>query len=361
MKKRWATFLAVAMLAGALVAPGAASASTTQAIANTGGMTIGVVGSPLAVTVSVDEIGHLTEVTVGGVVAEGDGHKVRFASEDDSTRVAVQAKNHKLTADIKAADLAAILGSHVWAAPLFGSDTDTEVTFKVVENGSGHPELADVAVTSDADFVVGDVGNEVEDDEAESSVKVTFTSNGYTMTLKIKVSMDLDNDDDDDDDSSVKLKIELRGKDVQKLRRQALDALVGAHVWDGRLCDGTPVGVGYTISEDGDISVDRVTVDGVDTDGHEVKTMPHGFIVNYDDSKAKVTVELKEKEDGTWDLKVRSKTTDKCHHDDDDDGGGDDDDDDEKEHGRRDKDKKDKKEKDDDDDDDDDDDEKDDD
>ena len=83
MKKRWAIFLAVAMLAGALVAPGAASASTTQAIANTGGMTIGVVGSPLAVTVSVDEIGHLTEVTVGGVVAEGDDHKVRFSSEDD--------------------------------------------------------------------------------------------------------------------------------------------------------------------------------------------------------------------------------------------------------------------------------------
>ncbi len=340
MRTRWATLVAVAVLASAMIAPGTASASTTEAIADTGGMTLltlGVGGSPLDITVTLDEIGHITEVAVGDadrISGEGD-HRVRFSHEDDGTRISVQAKNHKLAADVKAADLADVVGTHEWRAPLFGSTEDTVVSFEVVDNG-GYPELVVHKVLSAAEFVVGEVDNETEEGEAESSVKIVFTQDGSTMTLKIQVSMD---SDDDDEDSSVKLRIVLRGKDVQNRRGEAIDDLMGKHTWDGHLCDGSVVAITYNISDSGDVTV----VEG--TGEYEIKDMPHGFVAEFDGSKVKLTIELKETQDGEWDLKVRSKSTDKCNPSDDRDRGndGDADDDDESEQpGRRDKDKKNK-------------------
>lgn len=348
MRTRWATLVAVAVLASAMIAPGTASASTTEAIADTGGMTLtlGVGGSPLDITVTLDDIGHITDVAVGDLdpISGAGDHRVRFSHEDDGTRVSVQAKNHKFAADVKAADLSEVVGTHEWRAPLFGSSEDTVVAFEVVDSG-GYPELVVHDVLSDAKFVVGEVDNEVEEGEAESAVKIVFTQDGFTMTLKIQVSMD---SGDDDEDSSVKLKIVLRGKDVQNLRRVAIDGLVGEHTWDGHLCDGTAVAITYNISDSGEVTV----VGGIGE--YEVKTMPHGFVAEFDDSKAKLTVELKEKQDGEWDLKVRSKSTDKCNPSDDKDRGHDDDDADDEsdERGRRDKDKKNKDDDDDEEDDD---------
>lgn len=340
MKNRATTFAAVAVLAGVLVAPSVASASTTEAIAETGGMTLdlGGVASPLDISVTLDAIGNITEVGVAGATVEGGGeHVVRFSHNDDATRVAVQAKNAKLAADVKTSDLDELLGTHVWAAHLFGSATATQVTFEVVPGGSGALELVvgDDAVNTDTDvdYEVGEVKNEAEDDEASSAVTVTFVKDGYTMTLKIQVSMDSD-DYDDDEGFSAKLKIVLRGKDVQSLRRQTLTEIRGEHVWNGHLCDGSPVSVTYTIDD----VTGAVTVAEGD---YELKTMPHGFVAEFNDGEAKVTVDLKEKDDGTWDLKVRSKSTDKCNP-------ADDKDDDKP--GRHDKDKK--KDKDDGDDDD---------
>jgi hypothetical protein len=117
----------------------------------------------------------------------------------------------------------------------------------------------------------------------------------------------------------------------------ALEDVAGDHTWDGHLCDGTPVAINYHVDEDGHVMV----TDGLGN--YEVKTMPHGFSVKFDDSKAKVTVDLKEKEDGTWDLKVRSKSTDKCNPSDDKadkDRGNSSVDKDSEERGRPDKDKK---------------------
>ena len=337
----------------ALVAPAAASASTTEAIANTGGMTltIGVLGSPLNVSVTLDDIGHITEVVVDDPAFAEDRaneHKVRFTNEDDSTRVEVRAKKDKLRADVKVADLSAILGSHTWTGRLFGEIGGTVVGFEIVENGSGNPELANVAVTTllpaDATYEIGDIKNEVEDDEAGSSVKIEFVRNGYAMTLKIKAEMEFD---DDDGDPSVKLRVELKGKDRQKLRDQNLTDLVGSHQWDGRLCDGTVVAVNYTVSDSGDVIVDEVTVDGAASDAYELKTKRHGFDIKFDSSHASVKLQLKDKGDGLWELKVKSKTTEKCdkqHRDKDKKRHDNDDDDDHKKDKERDDDdrKKDK-------------------
>ncbi|VAV93501.1 hypothetical protein MNBD_ACTINO02-2063 [hydrothermal vent metagenome] len=342
MTKRLASVLVIAFAASALIAPAAASASTTEAIADTGGMTLtlGVLGSPLTtVSVGLDDVGHITEVALSDPAltetTAGD-HKVRFSNEDGTTRVEVKAKKDKLSAEVKAADLAAILGTHTWTGVLFGADDASTVMFDVVENADGNPEVTNVSVTAlfpaDATYEIGTVKNKTDDDEAESSMKITFMSNGFTMTLKIKAEMELGHDDDDNGDTTVKLKIELKGKDQQKLKDQALADLVGSYLWDGRYCDGTPLTISYSISDTGDVIVDGVTIDGAASDAYELKTKNYGFEVKFNDSDAKVKVELKQN-DGLWDLKVKSETTSKCDesdsadNSDDDDGDGDDGDD----------------------------------
>jgi hypothetical protein len=326
MKRRFPTLVAIAVAVSALVAPGAASASTTEAIAETGGMTLtlGVLGAPLNVAVTVDEIGHITEVTVDDPAyteTRSDEHKVRFTTADDTTRIEVKAKGDKVKAEVKTADLSAIVGSHTWAGKLFGSETDSVVTFDVVDS-AGSPEVANVAVTSlfpaDATYAIGAVENEFEDGEAESEVKIGFMWDGYTMTLKIEAEMEFDHDDDD----GVKLKVELKGKDQRKVREEVLADLVGSYTWDGLLCDGTAVAVTYTVSDTGEVSVN--SVDGVDADAYKLDTESHGFEIEFKDSDAKLEVELKQ-DDGLWELKVKSKTTEKCGHDDDDESDHDDD------------------------------------
>jgi hypothetical protein len=316
MKTRFAGLVAVALVAALLAVPGTASASTSEAIADTGGMTLdlGVIGSPLEVSVTLDEIGHITVVDVGDGFTEDKAtdHKVRFSNEDGSTRIDVRAKRDKLSASVKSADLSGIEGSHTWSGKLFGSTTDTVVKFDVINNG-GAPEIANVEVPSrspgDITPDISDVKTDSGEHKATSSVRVTFAWNGYTMTLKIKATADTD---DDDDSFGAKLSVELRGRDIQKLKDQNIADLAGPHTWEGRLCDGTSVGVDYSVSDSGDLTVGSVTKAGVATDAYELKYLPHGFVLKFNDSKAKLTVKLYEKEPGLWDLKVRSQTTERC-------------------------------------------------
>ena len=319
MKRRWATLLAMFVLAGVVTAPAASLASTTEAIGDTGGMTLelNLLGVPVGVVVTLDGIGHITTVDIadGDFTQDRGGlHKVRFSNTGETTRIDVRAKKDKLRADVKTAAVSDIRGTHTWRGKLFGSDTDSVVTFDVVENAAGHPELENVSVDvlfpADATADVGAVENSVESDEAESKSEIEFHWNGFEMELKIKVEAHLG-----DDDRPVHLRVELRGKDEQRLRRVALDEIAGSHVWEGRLCDATPVTVAYTIDESG-VSFDGATLGGEATDAFELKDKGHGFELRFDDSKAKVKVEAKQKSDGSWDLKVRSKTTEKCdHHD----------------------------------------------
>ncbi|MDJ0952629.1 MAG: hypothetical protein QNJ81_03015 [Acidimicrobiia bacterium] len=365
MGKRWITLTAVAMLFATLSVPGVASASTSGAIAETGGMTLnlGVVGSPLDLSVTLDEAGHISEVTVGSGFTEErrDDHRVRFVHGDDDTRIDVRAKNDKLSASVKAGDLSAILGSHTWSGALFGADTATTVTFDVVDNGSGFPELVNVAVVSlspaDATFSIGEVKNEIEDDEVESSARITFEWDGYTMRLKIKASLEFE-DDDDDQDVEAKLSVVLSGKDEQKLTGQDLADLIGTRTWDGLLCDGTPVVVTYTISENGTVALDSVTMGGAASNEFELEQESHGFELEFEDGELEFEfeVELKQYDDGTWKLEVESETDDSCHEDDDSDRDEDDhdDDDDDDDDDDEDEDEEDEDEDEDDDDDDDD-------
>lgn len=324
MKRSRIVLLAALVAANLLVGSGAAFADTTEAIAETGGMTLqlAVLGVPLDVSVALDEFGNITEVGVSDeALAEdtAEQHKVKFSNEDDTIRIDIKAKKSKLKATVKTTDLAAISGTHVWSGLLFAATDSSQVQFDVTDDGSGNPLIGNVAVVSlfpaEATSEIGDVEMDVDEDEAKSSVKVTFNWNGYEMTLKIKAEVEFD---DEDGDRPVSLKIELKGKDEQKLREDSLDALVGPHMWDGLLCDGTNVAVAFTVGDDGAVTVDGVTADGEPTDAVEIKKDAKGFKVDFEDSKASLDVDLKEKDDGLWELKVESKTTEKCRHEDDD-------------------------------------------
>ena len=145
-------------------------------------------GTGLEIEVTLDEIGHITDVAVAPAAdftkdRTGE-HKVRFTAVDDSTRVDVKAKNSKLSASVKASNLDSILGTHTWSAVLFGAPGPTVVTFEVDES-EGDPFLVEgsvvVADVGGATSQVGDIKTETDDDEVESSVKVTFSMDGYEI------------------------------------------------------------------------------------------------------------------------------------------------------------------------------------
>ncbi|MGI9647812.1 MAG: hypothetical protein ACR2OI_04770 [Acidimicrobiia bacterium] len=317
MRKRIAWLVTTGLVASSLAIPGIAAAHTNEAIAETGGMMLTLPGVGVNVDVVLDEFGNISEVGVvdladpepGDAGGPLDAHKVRFEIDEDGTRLSVMAKKHKLTSKVQAGSLAELAGVHDWSAVLFPdqSGDPTTVTFTVNDDG-GDPSITDVGVEvppsgADDPEIIYTVSEGDDDDDEDAMVVITFSWNGYTKTLKIKVDVD---DDDDDDGPSAVLKIELRAKDRQRLRGPLAD-FVGDHTWNGRLCDNTEVSVPYNIGPDGELTV-------TPGEGYSVKDQERGFQVTFDGSKARLHVKFGETDDGTWDLKVDAKTTEKCKH-----------------------------------------------
>ena len=315
--------LVLAIVIGSLAIPAAAMANTTEAIADTGGMHLVLLGSTVEVDVTLDEFGNIDSVAVtgGGLTETSTGdHKVRFSTADGATKVDVKAKKDKLSASMRSATLGDLVGDHVWTAEVFPDATAT-VPFSIAEDGTGNPvlSLGDVALTGansgDVEVTVRGPFQEIDDDEAEAKATVVFAWNGFTKTLRIQV--EVEDDDDDDDDHGAKLKVELRGKDRQMIGAASLADLVGLYTWTGLLCDGTSVTVDYQVGGDG--TVTPGAVGGVGADRYDIKTYEHGFRVSFDNEDARLNVKLKEKDDSTWQLKVDSKTTERCGYGDDED------------------------------------------
>lgn len=312
MRRRIAWLITTGLVASALAVPGIAVAHTNEAIAETGGMELALLGAELTVDIGLDELGNITTIDVidpsvgpeGEAIEVTDPHRMRFEIDEDGTRLAVMAKKHKLTSKVKAGTFDALLGQHDWSTELF---TGTPVT--VLFTVSGTPAAPLVTV----DEIVGlpedeyEISSGAEDDDGNTRVMITFTRDGYTKVLKIKVAVD---DDDDEDGPSAVLKIELRAKDRQRLRGD-LSEFTGDHLWTGRLCDNSTVTVSYSIADDG-----ALTVGDVSGAEHTVKEQQRGFQVRFDGTKARLRVKFGQTDEGTWDLKVDAKTTEKCKHDD---------------------------------------------
>lgn len=327
-RRRLLSLIAGVVLVGAL--PTIAAANTTEAVADTGGMTLTIPGVPgITVGVTLDEFGNITQVSVDGTdVIQSDApvHKVTFdLGTDGSTTVQVKAKGEKLSTKVKTSNLGSLVGDQTWTGDVFGAGFPATVNYTIAQVGGDMPylEITSVEVVSDitnsvnGPYTKQDGDGDDNEQEYESQATVTFTQDGYTKTLKIEVETKYD----DDEDHAVngvygKLKIELKGKDRQ--------ALAGADVygdksWTGLLCDGTTASVGYTVAADGTMTVNSVVV--ADGASYTVDNDDNGFKVEFTDTAgndgAKLKVEL-ENEDGTLQLKVKAKTTTSCDDGDDD-------------------------------------------
>jgi hypothetical protein len=292
--------VAPALIAIALAFPVGIAANTTDQIAETGGMTVPLLGASVVVKIELDAVGHISAVTFtpAGDLSptKSSDHRVTFANADGTTRIDVAARGHKLSVKARTGTLAELVGDRVWSAAVFGPGTESTVPY-TIGNDAGKPTLVVGAPTVPA--AVTATVSPVKASGNNVSGMVTFESDGYVKTLKIWVHVD-------DGGGKAMLKIVLSGKDKQKLTGPIAD-LVGARTWSGQLCDGTTATVNYTVNADGTVTYVSATPAAT------VKTQGKGFRATFDGTKVRVSVSLQAKS-GSYELKVDGKTG-KCKPD----------------------------------------------
>ena len=133
----------------------------------------------------------------------------------------------------------------------------TTVGFEVAAAADGTPDIINIT-TSDATAEIGDVDHAVGDEAARAKVSIVFTNGIEQRSLSIRVTAA-----SSDDASSAKVSVSL--SDVRGQRLPA-EQVVGAHTWDGMLCDGTVASISYTVDAEGTISGVTVTPSTADVD-----------------------------------------------------------------------------------------------
>ncbi|MEX2011578.1 MAG: hypothetical protein WEF51_05035 [Chloroflexota bacterium] len=295
--------VAPALIAIALAFPVGIAAHTTEQIAETGGMTLPLLGASVVVNIELDAVGHIEAVTftpAGDLTETKSGdHRVRFANTDGTTRVDIAARGHKLSLKAKTGSLDELVGERTWSAAVFGPGTESTVVY-TIGKVDGKPTLVFGAVTVPASVTatpsaIKASGNNV-------SGMVTFESDGYVKTLKFWIHVDQGG-------GKAMLKIVLSGKDKQKLSGLLADLVaVGTRTWSGNLCDGTAATVDYRVTAEGTVEFLVASPATV-----SVKTKGKGFTATFDGTKVRVSVSLKV-EGTSAELKVDGKSG-KCKED----------------------------------------------
>jgi hypothetical protein len=306
-----AATLGIALVA-LLALPLAVFANTSEAIAQTGGMSVTLPmplpGTGLSVVVKLDAVGNVSQVAldpVGTYSATKLGpHAVTFDNADGTSRVKINAKGDALSVKASVPTLASLLGSGKWSADLFGTHEPTTVDYTVGDS-AGAPTIAidSVAAPVDVAVVQGTPKMTTGPKGSDASVRVEFSRNGFTKKLDIRVSVKAGGE------RPASLRITLSGKDRQRLAG-TLEQLVGTRTWAGHLCDGTPVSFGYEVVATGTVGS---VVFGTASAPTTVKTNEHGFTVGFDGTKTRVKVQLVHKPDTSWELTVSARA-DKCKH-----------------------------------------------
>ena len=145
----------------------------------------------------------------------------------------------------RAGTLADITGPGGWSGDVFGTGVTTTVGFEVAAAPDGTPDIVNIT-TSDATAEIGEVDHDIGDEAARAKVSILFTNGIEQRTLSIRVTAA-----SSDDASSAKVSVAL--SDVSG-RRLPAEQVVGAHTWNGMLCDGTAASITYTVNADGSIS-----------------------------------------------------------------------------------------------------------
>ena len=302
-------------LAVLLALPVVALAGTTDAIAQTGGMTatLPLLGSSLTVSVTLDGSGNLSQVNLDPVgtysASQLNGHAVSFVSADGTTQVRIKAHGSKLAIGATAGSLDAFVGSGTWSADVFGTGAKSTVGY-TVGNSSGMPTLsidsvsAAAGVTGTAAAPVSKSGK----DGSSVAATVTFAKDGYEKKLTIRVGVSSEGT------KKASLRITLTGRDIQKLAGTLAD-LAGSHAWTGKTCAGAAVGLTYTVNADGTmtyVSATGGTVTlgksehgfGKESDQHSSSNPATGFTARFEGTKLVVRVNLVKLPDGTYALAI---------------------------------------------------------
>jgi hypothetical protein len=298
-----------------LALPATAFANTSGPIAQTGGMsaTIPLLGASLTVDVVLDTVGNITSVglnPVGDFSATKVGpHAVAFDNAAGTTQVRIQARGDKLSLKATSGSLADLVGKGSWTADVFGTGAKTTVSYTIGDDGTGAPTLVvDPVVPADGSVVTqGTTETKSGHGGASARVRIDFALNGFVKHLSIGVSTSTE-----DGKTQARLSITLSGKDKQLLSG-TLASLLGAHTWAGHLCDGTAVGIAFTVADDGTgkgvVSFDPATfATGAPA---TAKATKDGFVAWFEGTRTMVKVRLSQAEDGSWNLKVGAKT-DRC-------------------------------------------------
>jgi hypothetical protein len=289
-----------------LALPLVAVAATTDAIAQTGGMTatLPLLGSSLTVSVTLDANGNLTTVNLDPIgtatATKISGHAVTFSDTTNGTQVKINARGASLSISATAGSLDALVGSGTWGADVFGTGTKSTVAYTIGKNATA-PTVTIGAITTPAGVtsvtpaptgkgVFGKDGH----DGINASGTVAFSANGFTKILTIRVSLA------EKGSTKARLSITLTGRDVQKTSG-ALATLVGSHTWTGKACDGTALGIVYTVNADGTITYTSATGGTVTVHSSDKNT---GFSARFDTLKVGVEIRLMQLPDGTYTLVV---------------------------------------------------------
>jgi hypothetical protein len=226
-----------------------AQAAPAQAVAAETITTLPLFGAPLTVDVTTAPDGAISAVSVdpadGLTASTVKPNKVKFVNEDGTARVQVVARHGGERVQARAGTLADITGPGGWSGDVFGTGVTTTVGFEVAAAPDGTPDIVNIT-TSDATAEIGEVDHDIGDEAARAKVSILFTNGIEQRTLSIRVTAA-----SSDDASSAKVSVAL--SDVSG-RRLPAEQVVGAHTWNGMLCDGSAASITYTVNADGSIS-----------------------------------------------------------------------------------------------------------
>ncbi len=310
LTSRRAGAAAALAMAAILAVPVVALATTTDSVAQTGGMTatLPLLGSSMTVQVTLDASGNLSQVNLDPVgdytASKLNGHAVTFDSTAGGTQVKIKAHGASLSIGAKAATLDALVGPGTWAADLFATGTKSTLGY-TVGSDAGSPTITIDSVTP-ADGVTSVIGTPEahhskhfesnEHGDAQVAVAaVSFSRDGYTKVLSITVRVVAG------EKPHASLKLTLTARDRQVLTG-TLAELAGDHTWSGKTCDGTAIGITYTVNPDGSLTYVSATGGTVTT-----HTSDKGFRTRFDGTHASVRVSTRQSEQtpGTYTIKVR--------------------------------------------------------